>query len=106
MSNDVFRPWATRAYLLCRSQPEGGPSKWHLWLWPQPGSPVEGEIVGPAEPTVVYSEGDVGAIAFYRRLLEVAYDVRDVPDVDDTDRPREPNSELKVVWDLAPPRAP
>jgi hypothetical protein len=59
-------------------------------------------MVGPDNPTVVYSRGDVGAIAFYRRLLDQAYDVSDVPDVAGTDKPRETDAELVMVWDLAP----
>ncbi len=60
----------------------------------------------PDDPTVIYSRGDVAAIAFYRRLLEDAYDVRDVPDIRETDRrPREPNADLIIVWDLAPLRS-
>ena len=46
ISEDVFRPWAVRANLLRKAQRQGGP-KWHLYLWPEPGSAIPPEMVGP-----------------------------------------------------------
>ena len=87
MSEDVFRPWAVRATLVRKSQWSHGGPKWHLYLWPEPGSTLPPEMVGPDDLPAIYADDEDAAIAYYLELLEHAFNVRATGD--------------PFVWDLA-----